>query len=134
MPPLSTPPHAVVDYFEASCDRIDLEAKVAYCTSKNAYKNGRRPQFEVPYDILVVRSPWGTIRDSFWSVLLPAGQRQVVEACRASQAQLLAPALPHAPQPHPHAAAPAASAARRCRWGRSPPPLARRAWRRTAFS
>ena len=24
-----------VDYFEATCDRIDLDAKVAYCTSKN---------------------------------------------------------------------------------------------------
>jgi NADH:ubiquinone reductase (non-electrogenic) len=43
-----------VDYFEASCDKIDLDNKVAYCTSKNAYKDGRLPKFEVPYDILVV--------------------------------------------------------------------------------
>lgn len=93
-----------VNYFEASCDRIDLENKVsprgsgpgggagaaprsggrsvrrmsrdvrllqaflepyaslppgravqlAYCTSQNAYLDGRRPQFEVAYDILVV--------------------------------------------------------------------------------
>ena len=52
----NAPPPAppVVNYFEASCERIDLDAKVAYCTSKNAYKDGRQPQFEVPYDILVV--------------------------------------------------------------------------------
>lgn len=25
-----------VDFFEANCDRIDLEGKVAYCTSKNS--------------------------------------------------------------------------------------------------
>lgn len=43
-----------VNYFEASCDRIDLENKLAYCTSQNAYLDGRRPQFEVAYDILVV--------------------------------------------------------------------------------
>ena len=28
--------------------------QVAYCTSQNAYLDGRRPQFEVPYDVLVV--------------------------------------------------------------------------------
>jgi NADH:ubiquinone reductase (non-electrogenic) len=27
---------------------------VAYCTSKNNYLDGRKPAFEVPYDILVV--------------------------------------------------------------------------------
>lgn len=43
-----------VNYFEAACDRVDTDNKVAYCTSKNAYLDGRRPAFEVPYDILVV--------------------------------------------------------------------------------
>lgn len=28
--------------------------QVAYCTSQNTYLDGRRPQFEVPYDVLVV--------------------------------------------------------------------------------
>ena len=28
--------------------------QVAYCTSRNAYEDGLRPQFEVPYDLLVV--------------------------------------------------------------------------------
>lgn len=43
-----------VDYFEAVCDRIDLDEKIATCTGAIAYKDGRLPQFEVPYDILVV--------------------------------------------------------------------------------
>jgi NADH:ubiquinone reductase (non-electrogenic) len=43
-----------VDYFEASCDKIDLEGKVVYCTSKNCYEDGFRPEFQIPYDILVV--------------------------------------------------------------------------------
>ncbi|KAL4421095.1 hypothetical protein ABPG77_009622 [Micractinium sp. CCAP 211/92] len=43
-----------VNYFEAACDRIDLENKLAYCTSQNSYLDGRRPKFEVAYDILVV--------------------------------------------------------------------------------
>ncbi|KAI7841841.1 hypothetical protein COHA_004370 [Chlorella ohadii] len=42
-----------VDYFEASCDKIDLDNKVAYCTSKNAYKDGRLPKFEVPCRFLL---------------------------------------------------------------------------------
>ena len=41
-------------YFEASCDHVDLERKVAFCTSAVAYEGGRRPAFEVPYDVLVV--------------------------------------------------------------------------------
>ena len=31
-----------------------LRCQVAYCTGKNSYLDGRRPQFEVPYDILIV--------------------------------------------------------------------------------
>lgn len=43
-----------VNFFEAVCDRIDLEEKVAHCTGKTPYKDGRLPQFEIPYDVLVV--------------------------------------------------------------------------------
>eukprot|EP00878_Enallax_costatus_P005917 GHUV01006208.1.p1 GENE.GHUV01006208.1~~GHUV01006208.1.p1 ORF type:complete len:338 (+),score=70.72 GHUV01006208.1:311-1324(+) len=41
-------------YLEASCDRVDADKKVAYCTAAVAFEDGRRPQFEVPYDVLVV--------------------------------------------------------------------------------
>jgi len=43
-----------VTYFEATCDNIDTTRKVASCTSAFKYDNGVQPQFEVPYDILVV--------------------------------------------------------------------------------
>ena len=33
---------------------LDVERKLALCTSAVAYENGRRPQFEVAYDILVM--------------------------------------------------------------------------------
>lgn len=42
-----------VEYCAASCDSIDLKRKVALCTSAVAFEDGNRPQFEVPYDILV---------------------------------------------------------------------------------
>ena len=41
-------------YFEATCERVDLERRVASCTSAVAYESGRRPTFEVPFDVLVV--------------------------------------------------------------------------------
>ncbi len=28
--------------------------QVAYCTSAITYEDGRRPQFEIPYDVVVV--------------------------------------------------------------------------------
>ncbi|KAL4425486.1 hypothetical protein ABPG75_009502 [Micractinium tetrahymenae] len=41
-------------YVEASCDKVDVNNKIIYCTSQNAYEDGFRPKFEVPYDLLVV--------------------------------------------------------------------------------
>ncbi|GBG00600.1 NADH dehydrogenase [Raphidocelis subcapitata] len=41
-------------YFEATCDQIDHEKKIARCTSAVAFMDGRRPQFEIEYDTLVV--------------------------------------------------------------------------------
>lgn len=41
-------------YVEAACDSLDHEKKVAYCTSAVAFEDGRRPQFEIPYDMVVV--------------------------------------------------------------------------------
>lgn len=41
------PTCAVVQYFEATCDRIDLDANVVHCTSKNSYEDGFTPQFQV---------------------------------------------------------------------------------------
>ncbi|KAF8058293.1 SPAC3A11.07 [Scenedesmus sp. PABB004] len=41
-------------YLEASCERLDPEAKVAYCTAAVSFEDGRRPSFEIPYDIAVV--------------------------------------------------------------------------------
>eukprot|EP00877_Chromochloris_zofingiensis_P010276 jgi/Chrzof1/5501/Cz16g05180.t1 len=41
-------------YFEASCDKLDVEKKVAYCTSSVAFEDGHRPVFEIPYDTAVV--------------------------------------------------------------------------------
>jgi NADH:ubiquinone reductase (non-electrogenic) len=43
-----------VNYIEAACDKLDVEKKVAYCTSAIPFKDGQRPQFEIPYDICVV--------------------------------------------------------------------------------
>lgn len=43
-----------ITYFEAGCDHLDIERKVALCTSNVAYESGRRPQFEVLYDMVVV--------------------------------------------------------------------------------
>lgn len=33
---------------------LDVKRKLALCTSTFAYENGRRPQFEVSYDVLVM--------------------------------------------------------------------------------
>lgn len=41
-------------YFEANCDSIDPVNKVAHCSGSIALKDGRRPEFEVEYDTLVV--------------------------------------------------------------------------------
>ncbi|KIZ07869.1 NADH dehydrogenase [Monoraphidium neglectum] len=41
-------------YFEATCDAIDPDKKVARCTGAVAFRDGRRPEFEVEYDTLVV--------------------------------------------------------------------------------
>eukprot|EP00882_Tetradesmus_deserticola_P001020 GHRQ01001105.1.p1 GENE.GHRQ01001105.1~~GHRQ01001105.1.p1 ORF type:complete len:649 (+),score=345.14 GHRQ01001105.1:241-2187(+) len=41
-------------YLEASCEKIDPDKKVAYCTAAVAFEDGRRPQFEIEYDMVVV--------------------------------------------------------------------------------
>ena len=43
-----------VSFFEACCEQLDVERKVALCTSVSSFEDGRRPQFEVPYDLAVV--------------------------------------------------------------------------------
>lgn len=43
-----------VTYLEAECDELDPNAKVAVCTSSLAYDDGRRPCFEIQYDVAVV--------------------------------------------------------------------------------
>jgi hypothetical protein len=43
-----------VSYFEATCEQLDVERKVALFQSVPAFEDGRRPQFEVPYDLAVV--------------------------------------------------------------------------------
>ncbi len=43
-----------VNYFEANCQALDVARKVALCTSEPAFEDGRRPQFEVAYDLAIV--------------------------------------------------------------------------------
>jgi NADH:ubiquinone reductase (non-electrogenic) len=43
-----------VNFYEAQCDAIDPVRKVARCSSAVAFEDGRRPTFEVEYDVLVV--------------------------------------------------------------------------------
>ncbi|CAL8468561.1 g8101 [Coccomyxa elongata] len=43
-----------VTYIEAECEVLDVNRKLALCTSTFAYENGRKPQFEVAYDAVVV--------------------------------------------------------------------------------
>lgn len=43
-----------VTFCEATCDSLDLQTKVASCTSTVADGNGQKRQFDVHYDILVV--------------------------------------------------------------------------------
>ena len=33
--------------------KLDLEKKVALCTSSVAYQGGRKPQFQINYDLVV---------------------------------------------------------------------------------
>ncbi|CAL5221410.1 g3596 [Coccomyxa viridis] len=42
-----------VTYLEAECTEIDVGKKHALCRAQIAYEDGRRPQFEVIYDIMV---------------------------------------------------------------------------------
>jgi len=43
-----------VPYLEATCDRVDVVKKIAYCTSVAKNPDGVRPQFEIRYDTCVV--------------------------------------------------------------------------------
>ncbi|CAK0781088.1 hypothetical protein CVIRNUC_005282 [Coccomyxa viridis] len=42
-----------ITYLEAECTEIDVEKKMALCRAQISYEDGRRPQFEVIYDIMV---------------------------------------------------------------------------------
>ena len=37
----------------AMLQKLDLEKKVALCTSSVAYQGGRKPQFQINYDLVV---------------------------------------------------------------------------------
>lgn len=43
-----------VNYFEARCDKVDLNKKIASCTSAVSDSFGSTRSFDVPYDVLVV--------------------------------------------------------------------------------
>ncbi|KXZ46316.1 hypothetical protein GPECTOR_45g186 [Gonium pectorale] len=43
-----------VTYLEAECEELDPQGKLAVCTPKFSFTDGRRPQFEVQYDKAVV--------------------------------------------------------------------------------
>ncbi|KAK9915294.1 hypothetical protein WJX75_007230 [Coccomyxa subellipsoidea] len=43
-----------VTYIEAECEVLDVKRKLALCSSTFAYENGRKPQFEVAYDAVVI--------------------------------------------------------------------------------
>jgi NADH:ubiquinone reductase (non-electrogenic) len=43
-----------VGYLEADAEILDLESKTVTCSAVGAYESGYRPNFTVPYDMLVV--------------------------------------------------------------------------------
>ncbi|KAK9844058.1 hypothetical protein WJX81_003133 [Elliptochloris bilobata] len=43
-----------VEYVGATCEELDVERKTALCVSSVAYQGGRKPHFQINYDLVVV--------------------------------------------------------------------------------